>query len=145
MKRKASADDGASVFCRMTSEERALLDRAIAVRQEQNPEASYSIGRIMVVQAVKWAKEVLVTEDARNLMTTIGDEVRERRKDPHAPKQHVLRLSFGAAKELVEAKLLKRLNPPSALRPSPQRKDTDIELFEVTAEGEKWIDENVGK
>jgi hypothetical protein len=145
VKKKASGDDGASVFCRMTAEERELIDRAIAKKQEADPVASYSIGRVMVANAVKWAKEVLVNEDARNLMMTIGDEVRERRKDPHAPKQHVLRLSFGAARELVEAKLLKRLNPPSALRPSPQRKDTDVELFEVTVEGEKWIEENVGK
>lgn len=59
MKKKASADDGASVFCRMTAEERELIDRAIAKKQEADPVASYSIGRVMVANAVKWARDVL--------------------------------------------------------------------------------------
>jgi hypothetical protein len=52
-------EGGASVFCRMTIEEKALLERAIAKRAIEVPDGTFSLGKTMVRVAVAWAKTVL--------------------------------------------------------------------------------------
>jgi hypothetical protein len=68
MPKKAAADGGSSVFCRMTAAEKQLLEEALQKKASQNPEATYTIGRVMVVQAVRWATEVVGAQRAKEIL-----------------------------------------------------------------------------
>lgn len=61
MPKKAAekSQDGASVFCRMTAAERELIERACQKKEEADPGSTFNIGKVMVVQAVLWARAVL--------------------------------------------------------------------------------------